>query len=672
MEKLLFTELRVIKGDNNDLKEASRDGLELAFIDNENLNALGFTLKEEGIVKLAKDYTANPEKTPLYKLVKEFEPDISASPMYPNFPIQVLEMRELNYRIHQLIHYLTTYGIEEMLGVEVDQGWLPETEELMKRKEDNQIANLKTLDYLSPQEVYELVINNVIGKTERLLPNELEIAKAVVKVIDRPQIFEIPFKENIGAIYGETLLNGSLEDRYEALDELSGIMKHPGDVLDLVEHLVVLNNYKHFKTSLKRGLVELLESFSEASLEENLASNRWSNRFLGKKGKPRSINRNIALIDYLSFNRFSKNKKAQDLVNQLKDGQLLSWNQKLERAYESRDYSSVLNLLRQRPGVYFRQINRLHKLNVPANILKSDMKELAHELKTQSIVSALNNYTGSDKVKEIFREALISNLKSKEIEKLKGKKVFVEQSEVDLLNSKVEITDKFEEGGYIQAGIAIKIPKDAKFVRFFTYWNDDRRIDIDLHAAYDRDPEYNGHIGWNGDYKADGLVHSGDITHSDAAEYLDINLEEAKQAGVTKVQFNINSYTGVRFKDIDEVFAGLMVLGEMGEKVKLYDQKNVLFRHDIKNNSMAVDYAFIDLEKGFIRILGKTSNIHNDRNLIENTDVNLSIGMYLSILLATQGCEAVTNREDADIVIGLSKSDEENYISLIDENFFME
>lgn len=671
MEKLLFTELRIMRGNNDNLKSTSKAGLELALIDNENLNALGYELKGEGIVKLAKEYTANPERIPLHVLVKEFEPDIEASPMYPNFPIQVLEMNELEFRIHQLMHYLTTYGLEDMLGVEVNEGWLPKTEDLMERVEDKQVAKLKTLDFMSPNEVNEFVIEKLIGKNERLLPNELKIAKEVIKVINRPQVFEIPFKENIGAIYGDTLLNGNLEERYEALSELAVIMRHPGDVLDLVEHLVVLNNYKHFKTSLKRGLVELLESFPEASLEENLASNRWSNKFLGKKGKPRSINRNIALIDYLSFNRFSNNKKAQDLVNQLKDGQLLSWNQKLERAYESRDYSSVLNLLRQRPGVYFRQINRLHKLNVPANILKSDMKELAHELKTQSIVSALNNYTGSDEVKEIFRKTLISNLNSKEIEELKGKKVFVEQSEIDLLNSKIEITDKFEEGGYIQAGIAVKIPEDAEFVRFFTYWNDDRRIDIDLHAAYDRDSEYNGHIGWNKNYKIDGLAHSGDITHSNAAEYIDINLEEAKQAGVTKVQFNINSFTGVRFKDIEEVFAGLMVLGEMGKKVKLYDQKNVLFRHDIENNSMAVDYAFIDLQKGFIRILGKTSNIHNDRNLIKNTDVNLSIGMYISILLATQGCEAVTNREDADIIIGLSKSDEENYISLIDKNFFM-
>lgn len=671
MEKLLFTELRIMKGNNDNLKSTSKAGLELALIDNENLNALGYELKGEGIVKLAKEYTANPEMTPLHLRVKEFEPDIEASPMYPNFPIQVLEMDELEFRIHQLMHYLTTYGLESMLGAEVREGWLPKTEDLMERVEDKQVAKLKTLDFMSPNEVNEFVIEKLIGKNERLLPNELKIAKEVVKVINRPQIVEIPFKENIGAIYGDTLLNGNLEERYEALAELAGIMKHPGDVLDLVEHLVVLNKYKHFKTSLKRGLVELIERFPTAAIEENLASHRWSDKFLGKRGRKRAVNRNIALIDYLSFSRFSKNGEAMALVNQLKDGRLLSWTQKLEKAYDNKQYKEVVRLLNQRPGVYFRQINRLYKLGVRASVLARDVKEFAPELKTQSIVSALNNYDGSDEVKAIFYEALVENMKSKEIETLAGKKVFVEQSEIDFANSKLSITDKFEEGGYIQNGMAIKVPEDAKFVRFFTYWNDPQRIDIDLHAAYDRDSGYNGHIGWNGDYKADGLVHSGDITHSDAAEYIDIDLDEARKNGVKRVQFNINSYTTIPFKKIDTIFAGLMVLGEMGQKVKLYDQKNVLFRHDLENNSMAANYGLLDLEKGLISIIGKNSHNHNDRDLVEDIDVNLSITQYLSILLATQGCEAVANKEDADLVLGLTKSDEENYISLIDENFFM-
>ena len=145
MEKLLFSELRVLKGQGKS-KQTSKEGLELALVDNANLNALGFDLKGEGIVKLARDYTANPEMTPMYLRVKEFQPDISANPMYPNFPRQVLEMSELEFRTNQLMHYLSTYGLESMLDVKVVEGWLPTTEHVMEREEDTQVIKLKVLD----------------------------------------------------------------------------------------------------------------------------------------------------------------------------------------------------------------------------------------------------------------------------------------------------------------------------------------------------------------------------------------------------------------------------------------------------------------------------------------------------------------------------------------------
>lgn len=671
MENLLFTELRVLQSSNDNLKSNDEPNLELALIDNENLNALGYNLKGEGIVKLAQDYTANPEMTPLYVKVKEFQPDIEALPMYPNFPIQVLEMDELTFRIHQLVHYLTTYGMEQMLGTEVREGWLPKTETLMEREEDKHLLKLKTLDYLTSTEINELVIDKLIGRKERMLPNELIIAKAVVNDSrSRESIKEIPFKENIGALYDGILMKGSLESRYEAFAELANILKHPGDVLDLVESLVVGNKYKHLKTSLKRGFVDLIESFPLAAIEENLASNRWSNKFLGKGGKQRSLNRNVAVIDYLSFSKFSKKPEVMSIVNELKDGLLFSWNQLLEQAYNAKSLDEVVRLLKQRPGIYFRQINRLYKAGVPVNVMTKDVKEFASDLKTQSIVSALNNYEGEDDVSKVFYDALLSNLMSKEIDVLAGKKVFVEQNEIDFNLSKLAITDKFEEGGYIQSGMAIKVPEDAKFIRFFTYWNDEKNIDIDLHAAYEND-KGTGHIGWNGNRIGDGLVFSGDITHSDAAEYIDIDLEEAKREGVSRVQFNINSYTRIKFKDIETIYSGLMVLGEMGQKVKLYDQKNVLFRHDLENKSMAANYGLLDLEKGLIRILGTNTHTHNDQDLVDEIDVKLSISSYLSILLATQGCKIVTDRKDADLVLGLGKSDEENYVSLVDNNFFM-
>lgn len=669
--KLLFTELRILESDG--VLESSSENLTEAMTDNENLKALGYQLDYESIVRLAQAYSRQPNMTPLYKRVMEFEPGIEISPMYPDFPKQVLEMDELTYRIHQLLHYLTTYGLEEMLSIEVQEGWLPHKDGSgeIERIEDEQIADLKTLEFLAPEDVDERVIKGLIERKERLETKEVEIAQAVM-LRTKQLIKDVPFKENIGLIYGGLLLEADLDDRYATLEALAAIVKHPGDVLDLTEYMVVKNKYKHLKTSVKRGLVELLEQFPVRAIEENLASNRWSNAFLGKGGKPRTLNRNIALIDYLSFNRFSKNENIKKVVTDLKSGKLVSWNQKLEKAYDNNSLNEVVNLLSQRPGIMFRQVNRLISKGVSPNEISGYLSKSAGELKTQTIVSALNNFDGSELVVQVFLNTLIANLSKKNIEELKGKKIYIDSKGFDLTKSKLEITDKFVEGGYISNGLAVRIPEKAKFLRFFTYWNDKRRIDIDLHGvSIDKNDEIN-HIGWHGAYKSDYLVHSGDITHSNATEYIDLDIERAIEDGLSRVQFNINSYTQVPFSRIETVFTGLMVLGEMREEVELYDAKNVLFRHDLDYNAMSIDYGMIDIENKIIYVGGKPSKKHNDTNVFELPNHNLTIAMYLNLLLTVQGAAAVVqDKNEADLILGLAKSDEDNYISLIDENFFM-
>lgn len=675
LNKLLFSELRIVEASNpnsiiSNGEISLEEAIKKALIDKENLNALGYDLKKEGVARLAHDYMKNPKLTPLYQKVKAFEPEIEVSPMYPNFPIQVLEMSEAEFRAHQLVHYISTYGLESMTNKEVQKGWLPETEEIMERVEDKQLVDLKILDYLLPEEVNKVVIENLIGKKERLLPKELEISQKIAKRLNRQPIEDIPFKENIAAIFGETLLNGSLQDRYRVISELEKILKHPGDVMDLTEALVKMNKYKHLKTSLKRGLVELIEKFPLFSIEENLASNKWSKTFLGKKGTKRSINRNVALIDYLSYNKFSKNPEAAEVIYSLKNGKLYSWNQMLEAAYSEKNLGKVRDMLLKRPGVYFRQANRLLKLGANLEEMISDFKSIGNELKTQSIVSALNHMKPEmvDGLENVFLSALYGNLKSKKVESLFGKKVFIRDNNVDFKCSNIEITDKNPEGGYIQSGIAIRIPEEAKYARFFTYWNDKQRIDIDLHALAHLQDGGKFHVGWNSHYKGKGVIHSGDITHSNAAEYIDVDFKTAKENDVKSVNLSINSFSGVPFKEIDTVFTGIMLLSEMGQKVKLYDSKNLVFRHDLNSNEISLNYALLSVEKKVLKINSSIETFSDNENLF---NPKLSIDDYLKILIHSNEITVVNKEEDAEVIVGLEKSDEENYLSLIDNNFFM-
>ena len=110
---------------------------------NAELNALGYTLKPIGIIALA--------KTDMSRIVVDFKDaigEVKAKPMYPNFPMQVMEMEEAEFRLHQLLHYFSTYGVEKMLGVEVEKGWLPKVENTEKVKEDDTLLSLKVLDVI--------------------------------------------------------------------------------------------------------------------------------------------------------------------------------------------------------------------------------------------------------------------------------------------------------------------------------------------------------------------------------------------------------------------------------------------------------------------------------------------------------------------------------------------
>ena len=95
----------------------------------------------------------------------------------------------------------------------------------------------------------------------------------------------------------------------------------------------------------------------------------------------------------------------------------------------------------------------------------------------------------------------LDNLKAKNIPELKGKRVYVDMNNYNLEMSTIECNTKSSEGGYIRSGLAYRIPEDIKRIRFFVYWNDSSRVDVDLHAKLVANSGTISNIGWDADYK---------------------------------------------------------------------------------------------------------------------------------------------------------------------------
>ncbi|MEE3456055.1 MAG: hypothetical protein VZQ29_10565, partial [Succiniclasticum sp.] len=177
------------------------------------------------------------------------------------------------------------------------------------------------------------------------------------------------------------------------------------------------------------------------------------------------------------------------------------------------------------------------------------------------------------------------------------------------------------------------------------------------------------HVGWNAGFRERGVCHSGDITHSDAAEYIDIDLSQ----NLRYVTLNVDLFDGHNgFRDIDECFVGLMAVKKYKENVRLYDPANCFFTHDLMQDTRFLNYGYIDVLNRYVRFVGKPFTRDFASHLDRDHDASFYVQEYLDILFKAQGAVPVQTQEEADLVLTVGKSTFPGAISLIDNNFFLD
>lgn len=878
--ELLLSELHMVVYQPGSVELTDRMLCEAVTL-NENLRSLGFTLRPRDMALLA----ASPELYSFFDKVHALVPQIKAKPMYPGFPQQVLDMDEATFRMHQAMHYFSTYGLETLFGVRVSRGWLPEDSSPKRTKEAAPILSAKVIELVAEAEAPQKVLRILLGRRERLTNPELELVTEAIDSCSADDMIglKVRFKENLELLFPRLM---ALEDTDRAACGLHAVCAHSGDILRCAHSFIKERGY-HLKTAEKKRIVRALEMYRVSDLKTNLMYSQ------------RLRERNVLVLQYLDYNRFSDSAEHREAVRALRNDELLSWNGMAEQMLSRHD-PKALSFLAGRPGTMLRMLNRLLSLDYsPEAILSvlkphaaafsgqmlmkvirtlSDRKDKLESLHTQEIQECMHRYAqemqnspamryerkrqdilwdverrrstlrnacintprreasnrfkalkrslqnsvqqtedeledlwdqlelldymqAEESVKQaekniflirnatqdwlyllaaycsepselVKKEALLreqwdrqseqldalqkqmeteleeieadgqakiaASLREIDAEKqrrlakakaeldaelealkddknspayrqarelemleerhqsrvrisqfdaaaveilkklclehfrqvttpLHGKKVFLKLSEFDLSHSELETTDRSKDGGYIRSGIAFRIPEQAKTVRFFTYWNDRERVDIDLHAAGKTLDGRDLHIGWNASCKDSGVVHSGDITHSDAAEYIDIDLS----APVKTITANVNLYCGrPDFKHIETCYVGLMAVSQLGADVKHYSPANCFFTHRLTQTTRNLFYGYIDVEKRFVRFIGKPNMNGWAEQYTEDT--TFSLQEYLDMVLEGQEVRLTESEEEADVVLTMGKGLEENSVSLVDENFFLE
>ena len=690
-EKDVFNALRWVVYTNDDFhrKDESKDisddeRMQLLLTFNENIKGLGYTFDPQSIVYLARlaNLANQSDLSNLYDKIKNMIGSVDAKPMYPDFPNQVMEMDEAEFRFHQMIHYLSTYGIE-FYGVKVSKGWLPDVKDTKKTEDDKTLLDYKVIKLKYVTDAMTSAFETILSKRERMTILESRIVAYSlfdtlnnIYGIDRSSCLvwkdhwydhiHITFKENMYILFKIIFESPELRNDIDNYH----FCQHTGDVWKCIDYVLKSRENYHLRTSEKRILVKVLESYDIKDFRANLILSNNSARNIK------------VLLQYLDYNKYSRSIYHKNAVADLRDNKLQSWEGKAKKLLFSKD-DGTLDFIGARPGMLLRMITILLRNGFKPEDIKKKLMIHAGKLSTQTLVT-LNTYFNKPEeyitkynskeqydyteliiMKDILKDVLKENLIYKDIPELSGKKVLLDMDNYNLKLSNIECNTKSEEGGYIRSGLAIKIPDEVERIRFFVYWNDKERVDIDLHGSIlTKDGAES--IGYDSDFRSKDAVLSGDITHSNAAEYIDINLNNTNLYACVAINIYNGSWS---FGNIDTCFVGAMAVKEMNENVKLYNPKNCFFTHDLKSKARTILYGYIDSESRSIIFVGKptTKRYGNYKDISK-----FNVETYLKYLGDSQNITFVSDKNNADVILTMESATEDNSISLLENNFFMD
>lgn len=684
---------------NIDVKETvtpSTEDYAKALTVQDNLSSTPYALSERAIAALSQVYALmrvngidgviDPRKD-----IADIVPDAPLStPMYPDFPTQVLEISEEQFRLDQITHYMSTYGVEMMAfalfgaQVNVEHGWMPDVEATEKTRDDESLVEKHIVDIVLSPAAMAAVVSADLGRPKRMsepacaLASELFGSGAIGAV-------GVAFHENMMEIIRAAADTSSAE----LVSVCASLTQHPGDIFKAILWCCEKNGKNHIQTKTKKGFCRALEAYDVDDIAHNLAD-------LSRKGEHAA--------NKLSTARFA-GKKLADACSLVANGTVRSYNSVLESKWadfsDGKDTggSALLAWYGKRPGIMLRSLARLLRSGVPAAAVEAACMDHVDDFALATLIQ-IETACSADKLRverdwrgaplncedverreanaetncalAVLTAKLISKRLSSIETPLANKKVFVDDCGFSLVGSLVLPNETSNtSGAYPPCGMAYDVPSD-KVLRFFTFWNNEsRRVDIDLHFHYLDSEGNKGHIGWSADFRSNGMVFSGDVTHSDnAAEYLDVDMAAAKDSDVDVIYQRQHIFRGAsNWEDIDTCFSGALVVGDTAPDVKLYNSNNILFHDDLNGDGQEVEYAMIDVPNHFVRIL-RGVNLPYVRSAF-------TLGAYLGLLFEAQGCELVRDVGEADIVLAIGRAsgdavDGKPVVSLIDNGFFIQ
>ncbi|ORY37514.1 hypothetical protein LY90DRAFT_459345 [Neocallimastix californiae] len=579
--------------------------MKLALSFNENLGNLGYSMDEKmfrivSTLNIKDIEELNNEIIP--KLKNMIGNNVEYKPLYPNFPSQVINMKNIVLYLNAIVHYWS------------GGKYIPYTE-VEEREKTNIEVQYKNISVGKIEDIHELM-RNLMSAAEAISEQDIKDLNIYFEnysdfINTVPEI--IGNKENL-AITVNLIIKNSKEI---PMDKLVSRFSTVTDVLRLAAVMsgqsASLRNvkFKSFSNKERRFLMELLNNcgnrledfYKNGNLWERLCEKIHPNIY--KKKYPDLVD------DLLGAYKFKRNVKS--FKKEIDNYKIIlsSYNYYKENPDLVIETSDNRKLLSQRPGIFSRRLDELlTKVNDDDKVLKY-FEELAPKISVKVLLS-LKGYFQKRFEKLKVRVFLIKGKTSK----LYLKKNVKEALSLDLCEKICTICDQalinhFKDkpklnNVYISeklkkylipldvrsASSALETySKGSRFDLLFIWWTNTKngtRIDIDLSAViFNKDFEQMEHVSFTNlksdnyeVYHSGDIVDGGDVNGKGAAEFIDFDPEQIVAGGGRYISASVISYSGIEFNKLDNCKFGWMERESLSSN-ELFEPKTVRQKLDI-------------------------------------------------------------------------------------------
>lgn len=551
----------------------------------------------------------------LVREAKEIKGVRRYSPMYPNFPRQVMEASAAELYINAIVHYFGT-----AVGLRI----LPDYEKLARPELDFDESKV-TLVTLGSVADFANLMASLMRSKSAFSPTD----KADLLALDTDDFAaallharsELSNRENKATLFAMAKARGVSVNGFvfdTATDVLRVAVALSGGDVSLAEN----SRFRSFKRAERRMLMRMLAEV-KGGIVEDMMRHQSAWKRLGERLHPGE------------FNQFPNVQEAFAVIR--KNGAFESFNSRVEAALADGDPLGAARILKARPGEFARRLDKALRTNATEGVQRDVVRKFAQVAAQASptvLLQARNSFAtraGKD-IRVFFPKGSVAKMQSQH-DRRGGIPKSIVNEVISILDAALiaNFKDRGDLGGAwvdpalkgiavpfgqrnaskavktMGRGSRISFGDDTNVLRFFIWWKDSetspegwgwgRHTDIDLSAVmFGEDFNYVDAITYY-NLRGSGAVHSGDITSAPkgASEFIDIDVDTLRARGVRYVAMTLHSYSGQDLIDLPECFAGFMERRDL-DSGEIYDPRTVTNKADLTAKSRGATPFIFDLE----------------------------------------------------------------------------